>query len=84
MLNKLINTLLGCSHRRTSFPITPGRRAAGYSVSSRQGTYIVCLDCGQEFAYNWAEMRAGEPVEKPKPVPVAAPVPELSTRLTGV
>jgi hypothetical protein len=24
--------------------------------------YVVCLDCGQEFRYNWAEMRVGEPV----------------------
>jgi hypothetical protein len=24
--------------------------------------YVVCLDCGQEFRYNWAEMRVAEPV----------------------
>jgi hypothetical protein len=24
--------------------------------------YVVCLDCGREFRYNWAEMRIGEPV----------------------
>jgi hypothetical protein len=24
--------------------------------------YVVCLDCGQEFRYNWAEMSIGEPV----------------------
>lgn len=21
------------------------------------GTYVVCLDCGKEFAYDWKEMR---------------------------
>ena len=31
--------------------------------SSRNGTYIVCLDCGKEFDYNWKEMRIGNPVE---------------------
>jgi hypothetical protein len=24
--------------------------------------YVACLDCGQEFRYDWAEMRVGEPV----------------------
>jgi len=57
MLNTLLNALLGCSHRRTTFPITPGRRSG-----LRHGTYVVCLDCGKEFGYNWNEMRIGEPV----------------------
>jgi hypothetical protein len=26
------------------------------------GTYVACLDCGQEFRYNWKEMRMEEPV----------------------
>lgn len=29
-----------------------------------RGTYIVCLDCGREFGYNWADMRVGEAVER--------------------
>jgi hypothetical protein len=24
--------------------------------------YVVCLDCGKEFDYDWQEMRIGEPV----------------------
>jgi len=62
MLNTLLNFFLGCSHRRTTFPITPLR--AGFSPASgqRHGTYVVCLDCGKEFGYNWAEMRIGDPV----------------------
>ena len=31
---------------------------------SRNGTYVVCLDCGKEFDYNWKEMRIGSPVDK--------------------
>jgi hypothetical protein len=30
----------------------------------RNGTYVVCLDCGKEFDYNWKDMRIGEPVDK--------------------
>jgi hypothetical protein len=63
MLNNLMNVLLGCSHRRTTFPITPARRA-GFSQApgQRHSTYVVCLDCGKEFGYNWSEMRIGDPV----------------------
>ena len=66
MLSNLLNTLLGCSHRRTTFPITPARRA-GFSPApgQRHSTYVVCLNCGKEFGYNWAEMRIGDPVAAP-------------------
>lgn len=60
MMVTLLNSLFGCSHRRTTFPITPARRA-GFTNSSK-GTYVVCLDCGQEFAYNWTDMKVGEVV----------------------
>ena len=64
MLHSMINALFGCSHQRTTFPITPGRRIAGPPAlgATRNGTYVVCLDCGKEFAYNWNEMRVGQPV----------------------
>jgi len=63
MLQTLLNALLGCTHRRTTFPITPSRKA-GFSPAGdqRHNTYVVCLDCGKEFGYDWAEMRIGEPV----------------------
>ena len=61
MLNSVLNALFGCSHDRTTFPLTPGRKPAGNGVH-RHGMYVVCLDCGREFRYNWAEMRIGEPV----------------------
>jgi hypothetical protein len=74
MLNKLLNALLGCSHRRTTFPITPARKA-GFSPAGggpRHGTYVVCLDCGKEFGYDWTEMRIGEPVGAPLTATAAA------------
>lgn len=63
MLGSLLNTLFGCSHAHTTFPITPGRKPATPG-SHRHGTYVVCLDCGQEFRYDWNEMRVGEPVSR--------------------
>ncbi len=63
MLGSLLNTLFGCSHERTTFPMTPARKPAA-AISQRHGTYVVCLNCGQEFRYNWDEMRVGEPVSR--------------------
>ena len=63
MFNTLLNLFLGCTHSRTTFPLTPAR-AVGFvpAPGQRHGTYVVCLDCGKEFGYNWTEMRIGEPV----------------------
>jgi len=66
MLNNLLNIFLGCSHRRTTFPITPARKAGrSLGPGQRHSTYVVCLDCGKEFGYNWTEMRIGDPVAAP-------------------
>ena len=66
ILGKLIG---GCSHRNTSRVFTiPSPRRRG------KRTYIVCLDCGKEFAYSLAEMRI---VKRSK-------VESLPKRLAGV
>ncbi|HEY6273818.1 MAG TPA: hypothetical protein VIX19_17705 [Terriglobales bacterium] len=31
-----------------------GQRRSG---NAQRGTYVVCLDCGKEFAYDWQKMR---------------------------
>jgi hypothetical protein len=65
MLQSLLNTFFGCSHQRTTFPQTPARKGAGYPAPgaiNKSSTYVVCLDCGKEFAYNWNEMRLGQQV----------------------
>ena len=60
MLQSLFNSIFGCSHQRTTFPLTPARgQVTPAPVANRNGTYVVCLDCGKEFAYNWDEMRVG-------------------------
>ena len=59
---RLISSLFGCAHRRCTFPITStasrgcrGANAAAVDVS--RNTYVVCLDCGQEFPYDWKHMK---------------------------
>ena len=69
MLASLLSSLFGCSHQRTTFPLTPSRKMA--TASNRHGTYVVCLDCGQEFRYDWKQMRVGEPDEA-RPATAAA------------
>lgn len=53
---KLMNVLFGCSHKRTTFPITAkaGPRSA---PATEARTYVVCLDCGEEFQYDWHDMK---------------------------
>ena len=62
MITSLLNVMFGCSHKRTTFPIT--RRSQISTGGTRTGTYVVCLECGQEFAYNWKDMRmdSGGPI----------------------
>ena len=64
MIQSFLNKMLGCSHQRTTFPQTPSRKTGATQTpgATRNGTYIVCLDCGKEFAYNWSEMRMGQAV----------------------
>ena len=56
MLSKLIDAMFGCRHARYSFPITV-RAASRRTPAPRTGTYVVCLDCGKEFSYDWQEMK---------------------------
>ncbi len=55
MLANLFDVLFGCAHKNYSFPITVKSRRRGAAAPT--GTYVVCLDCGKEFPYDWAEMR---------------------------
>ena len=57
MLGNLANWLLACSHRNTSFPITFKKKGASQKPLQPVETYVVCLDCGKRFVYDWAAMR---------------------------
>jgi hypothetical protein len=67
MLTKILQLLsLSCRHNRTTKPFASaaavaaaGASAAGQweSVGSGPSHYVVCLDCGRKFAYDWSNMR---------------------------
>jgi len=56
MIDSLLNLLFRCSHKRLSRPVTPVVRHGQPPVE----TYVVCLDCGQHFAYDARNMRLGK------------------------
>ncbi len=54
---KLLDVLFGCAHRRFTFPITVRGGKRRSEAAALTGTYVVCLDCGREFAYDWRQMK---------------------------
>ena len=57
-LGGLADWLFGCWHRRTSFPITLGASVSVDGQPTTQAeTYVVCVECGRRFAYDWTAMR---------------------------
>jgi hypothetical protein len=63
MIANVMDMLFGCWHTNYSFPITAKGPRRGAAAAT--GTYIVCLDCGKEFAYDWKTMKVVS--AKPKP-----------------
>ncbi|MBZ5657816.1 MAG: hypothetical protein LAO56_21350 [Acidobacteriia bacterium] len=64
MLSRMVDALFGCWHSHYSFPITVRAGSRRPGAAARAGTYVVCLDCGKELAYDWREMRVVEPQRK--------------------
>ena len=67
--------LFGCSHKHCSFPITVRGKLRRSQAASVNGTYVVCLECGKEFPYDWEEMKVIR--TRPETSPRATPVPVL-------
>jgi len=57
MFSRLMDAFFGCWHNNLSFPMTAKSSKRRIPAASLTGTYVVCLDCGKEFAYDWHEMR---------------------------
>jgi predicted transcriptional regulator len=65
MLERVLQFLgFFCRHRHTSQPFsavveTFGASSADWNPvqSVKTGHYIVCLDCGKHFPYDWSKMR---------------------------
>jgi hypothetical protein len=57
----LLQVLFGsCSHMRSTFPMTT-RSKRRAEAANMTGTYVVCLDCGTEFPYDWHRMKMMDP-----------------------
>ncbi|MGJ5818097.1 hypothetical protein [Paludibaculum fermentans] len=57
-ITSVVGWLCGCSHRRTTFPMTA--RNDDLTVDSKippKATYVVCLECGRHIAYDWTTNR---------------------------
>ena len=63
MISKFMDAVFGCWHTHYSFPITVRGTRQGCLPNERKGTYVVCLDCGREFPYDWKQMRVVTPDE---------------------
>lgn len=57
MIGKLVDLLFGCKHSSYSFPVTVRQAKRRPQAAALTGTYVVCLDCGKEFAYDWQQMK---------------------------
>jgi hypothetical protein len=65
MVEKILQLLsVSCSHKKISQPFTassgsPSRsgQSSWESVSTTSSHYVVCLDCGKKFTYDWDKMR---------------------------
>jgi len=81
LIGALFDLLFSCKHRRTTFPFTPAKRktAGGQADEAPTGTYVVCLECGKQFAYDWENMRLGSAVDISENAPAheteTAPIP---------
>ena len=56
MIDSVLNLLFRCPHKSLTRPVTP------ISVEGKPSgdTYVVCLACGKQFAYDLKEMRIGK------------------------
>jgi hypothetical protein len=60
MIDTVINLLFNCPHRHLTRPFTPVSHAGVVHGE----TYVVCLDCAKQFAYDFETMRIGKAIER--------------------
>ena len=65
MFQSLIDALFGCSHQRTTFPLTPARRNGGPAFSGAP-TYVTCLDCGKRYGRDAVQARLPKEEHAPR------------------
>ena len=64
MLERVLQLLnVACNHRKMSQPFAAASPSRSRSTDSWEavgvavGHYVVCLECGKKFGYDWGEMR---------------------------
>jgi hypothetical protein len=57
LIDSVLNLLFRCPHQRLTRPVTPVGKAGEHGE-----TYVVCLDCGKQFAYDVKQMKIGKPL----------------------
>jgi len=61
MFEKILQFLhIACGHRNLSKPFTAANEHAksdDWDAPDAASHYVVCLECGKKFAYDWANMR---------------------------
>jgi hypothetical protein len=73
MFSNVVEMLFGCWHRNYSFPLSAKRANNHFPHAAHlTGTYVVCLDCGKEFPYDWDQMKVlSEKKERAETTPLA-------------
>ena len=71
MIDTLLNLMFRCSHRQLTRPVTPVSKAG----VPHGETYVVCLDCGKQFAYDLDRMRIGKVIDHSHDACVLPPAP---------
>ena len=59
VIDTVWNLLFRCAHRHLTRPFTP----MGEQGVPHGETYVVCLDCTKQFAYDLKEMRLGRVID---------------------
>jgi hypothetical protein len=83
MIGSLVDLLFGCWHKNYSFPITSKEARHHTEAAAVTGTYVVCLDCGKEFPYDWRQMKVVSAPKVRKDNVVTMPEPAQSLAKTA-
>lgn len=78
MILNFVDMLFGCWHNNYSFPISTRSGHRRSEAARATGTYVVCLDCGKEFAYDWKQMKVVNRAPEPHANLVEAAAPLVS------
>ena len=78
MIINLVDMLFGCWHNNYSFPLSAKSGQRRNQAAQATGTYVVCLDCGKEFAYDWKQMKVVNHAPSPSTTLVDASAPLVS------